>query len=124
MMNVQNTAHQLPEDTPTSFWWASDWQGVLYFLRELTGVGVAFYGLFFVGAWAFDPTLVFLSTSWFKVLSVLGFGFAAFHSITWLGVTMHVTPFDLPKWVERIGFLVLLLVWIVLSYFLLKFFYE
>lgn len=116
--------NSFPEDTPTSFWWASDPQGVLYFLRELTGVGVAFYGLFFVAAWAIDPTLAFLETTWFKGVSLLGFISAVFHSITWLGVTMHVTPFDLSKWIERLGFFVLLLVWVFLSYFLFKFFYE
>lgn len=115
--NASNAS--LPEDRPSAWWWLHDRNTVIYFFRELTGVGIALYGILFILMWFFNA----LNSKLFEVITWIGLVSAVFHSLTWLGVTLKITPFDLPRWVERVGFLGLLLVWGVVSYFLLHFFY-
>ncbi|MDP2625059.1 MAG: hypothetical protein Q8P27_02630 [Candidatus Peregrinibacteria bacterium] len=114
----------LPEDGTTFFWWTRNVTAVIYFLRELTGVGIAIYMVTFVLAFYLDPVGEFVTSTWFYIISWMGLVSAIFHSLTWLAVTLKVTPFDLPKPVERIGFFLLLLIWGGVSLFLLTYFYE
>jgi fumarate reductase subunit C len=115
---------QGPEIRPHPTWWASDRTGWLYFLREFTGVLIAFYMLTFIVAWWQEPGGLFVGERWFKVVSAIGLVGAVFHSLTWFAVSVKVTPFDLPKWLERVGLLAMILVWSAISYGLWTFLYE
>ena len=111
------------EDSPKMFWWIKSPTAVIYFLRELTGVGIAIYMTVFVVMYVQDSNLSFVDSMWFQVVSWLGLVSAFFHSLTWLFVTLRVAPFDLPKNVERAGFVLLLGAWAVMSYVLYSFLY-
>ena len=93
-------------------------------MRELTGVGIAIYMTVFVVMYFLNRSGEFVAGGWFYYLSWMGFLSAMFHSVTWFGVTMKVTPFDLPKWVEKLGFISILLIWGGVSYVLMSTFYD
>lgn len=109
---------------PKPTWWAQDGTGWLYFLREFTGVLIALYMVTFIVAWWQEPGGQFVGEFWFKVVSEVGLAGAVFHSLTWFAVSLKVTPFDLPKWVERVGFLAMIILWLGISYGLWAFLYE
>jgi hypothetical protein len=116
-MNPSESLHSSrPEHLPSALWWTRDVHAWIYFLRELTGVGIALYGISFLLFWFFNA----LGSSFFEAISWVGLISALFHSFTWFAVTLKVTPFDLPLWVERAGFLGLIVAWGAISYFLLN----
>jgi fumarate reductase subunit C len=111
-----------PEIGTTPFWWTRNMNSLVYFLRELTGVGIAVYFIYFWFLPYISPRATIYDTS-FLVMSWIGLVSACFHSLTWFWVAVKVTPFDLPRKVEIALFVKLLLIWGVLSYFLLQFMY-
>lgn len=112
------------ELTPRPTWWANDRTGWVYFFRECTGVLIALYMVIFIIAWWQEPGGQFVGELWFKVVSAVGLVGAIFHSLTWFAVSVKVTPLDLPKWMERVGFLAMILVGLGISYGLGLFLYE
>lgn len=120
-MNFKSST--FPEDRPNATWFLQDQNTFVYFLRELTGIGTAFYGTYFIIAWFLDSELHFLEAPFFLFFSAVAWICSVFHSITWFGVTLHVLPIHLPRWLERLGFFILLLAWGFISYFLFLFFY-
>ena len=118
---------QLPskhEIKPSATWWSHDRTGWIYFARESTGLFIGIYGVFFLGAWWMDRTGTFTEEVWFKGLSLIALVAAIFHSLTWFEISLKVTPFDIPRWLEHLGFIILLAVWILLSYGLVSFLYA
>ena len=109
----------LAEYHPTPLWWTVNLTGWIYFLRELTGIGIAFYAIVFILSWALNDlhNIVLQIATWIGLVS------AFFHSFTWAAVTLKVTPFDLPRWAERLGLVGLIGGWTAVSYFLLQLFY-
>lgn len=96
---------------------------VIYFLRELTGVVIAGWTIYFLTLAIFDPTLAFISTQTFRVASAAALLAAIFHTITWFWVTVQLAPIPLKKSTQIIIFLGLIAIWIAVSYFLFNFFY-
>ncbi len=95
----------------------------IYFLRELTGVFIAGWTLYFLTSAIFDPGLAFLNTKTFKGITVICLAAAIFHTITWLWVTVQVTPFQVKKSVQRMLFVFLITAWLGASYLLINFLY-
>lgn len=95
----------------------------IYFLRELTGVFIAGWTIYFLTSAIFDPTLAFVTTRTFQIINIIGLAAAIFHTITWFWVTVQVTPFHLKKSLQYSLFCVLIAAWFGASYFLLNFFY-
>lgn len=111
---------------PSAFWWTRNIATVIYFMRELTGVFIAAYLIYFLGITEFTKlTLAQLQiTLHFKIMSVIGFAAACVHTITWLWVSTKVTPRPLPRSMQ-IGMFILLLAFAVgTSYTLLIYLYE
>lgn len=106
------------------FWWTSNIRYFIYFLREFTGVLIAFYTVFFLGKAIFDPGLVFVQTLGFQVISWIGLSAAIFHSVTWFWVTVKISPLPLKKPLQIFLFIALLILWLLISYALLHFLYE
>ena len=96
---------------------------ILYFLRELTGVFIAGWAIYFLTSAIFDPTLTFLTTKIFRIVSFVGLAAAVFHTITWLWVTVQLAPVPLKKSTQILLFIILTHVWLGISYVLLKFLY-
>ena len=111
----------------SSFWWTRNPATVIYFLRELTGTFIALYVIYFLSLSFYaamtkmPPT--FLNSISFHVVSWTGLVAAIFHTLTWLWVTIKIAPVTLKKPVAVAAFIILLGIWIGLSYFLLKFLY-
>ncbi len=108
----------------SSFWWTRNPRTVIYFLRELTGTFIALYCITFLAAALQDPTLAFVATTWFAVVSWIGLAASVFHTITWLAVTVTISPIPLPKFAQRIAFIGLIAAWLAASYFLLTYLYA
>lgn len=108
----------------SSFWWTSNMRYLLYFLREFTGVIIAFYAIFFLAKAMFDPSLGFVRSLGFQVISWIGLIAAIFHSVTWFWVTVKISPIPLKKPLQIFLFIILIIFWLALSYFFLNFFYE
>ena len=112
----------------SAFWWTRNHRYLIYFLRELTGLFIAFYTIFFLIAAIKDPTLQFLMerTSAFRTISWLGLAAAVFHTVTWLFVSVRISTIPLKKATATGLFLLLILAWLALSYavFYTNFFYS
>lgn len=106
-----------PELKPSFFWWSRNFCTVIYFLRELTGLGIVaamiFFVLDFAGLLSFP-----LSDGIYRAILRVGFFSSIFHSITWLWIIPKVTPLDLSKRMEFVCFFFLLVALCVVSYFL------
>ncbi|PJC37140.1 hypothetical protein CO046_01985 [Candidatus Peregrinibacteria bacterium CG_4_9_14_0_2_um_filter_53_11] len=107
----------------SAFWWTRNLASTIYFVRELTGVGIAAYLLYFLGFAVSDPGLTFTSATHFNVISYIGLGASIFHTLTWLRVTAKVTPFDLSRSVQLTLFALSLVVWLGLSFLLYTYLY-
>ena len=117
------------------FWWTRNLSTTIYFLRELTGVFITLYVIYFLSSAfyavmtqqsankAVIQAMTFTQTTSFVVISWIGLIAAIFHTITWLWVTVKIAPVPLKKPVAVTAFVALLGVWIVVSYFLLQFLY-
>lgn len=103
-------------------WWTQNIRYLVYFLRELTGIFIAFYVISFLVLAIFDPDLVFTLRPFFKITSVIGLIAAIFHSLTWLWVMPRLIA---DKLMVRIMLYALLLgITVAASLLLLKNFYE
>lgn len=111
------------EQKTTRLWWTQNIRYLIYFLREFTGVLIAFYTIFFLTQAIFDPSLAFVKEFSFRLMSWIGLAAAIFHSITWFWVTVKILPIPLKKPLQVFFFLILIILWLTLSYFLLHFFY-
>lgn len=114
----------IPEQKQSALWWTRNSASIVYFLRELTGVFIAGWTIYFLTSAIFDPALAFLKTATFRIASVIGLIAAVFHTITWFWVTVRLAPVALKKSAQLILFFGLIAVWIAISYFLLIFFYA
>ena len=112
------------EKKPNGFWWTRSAADMLYFFRELTGVVIAGYVIYFVVFALMDQSLVFFGSTHFFIMNVIAAAAAFLHTLTWLWVTTQVTPFDLPKTVQIVFFIFLVAVCIGGSYFLFTFLYA
>ncbi|MEK7524414.1 MAG: hypothetical protein AAB588_05300 [Patescibacteria group bacterium] len=111
------------EQKQSPFWWTRNPQTVVYFLRELTGVFIALYVMIFLTLAMTDATLNFSRGIFFKTISWIGLIAAVIHTLTWFWVTVKITPVLLPKWMQLFLFLLLVVAWLIGSYFLLIFLY-
>lgn len=111
------------EQKTSPFWWTGNIRYIVYFLREFTGVLIAIYTIFFLTKSIFDPTLAFVNTLSFHIVSWIGLAGAIFHAITWFWVTVKISPIPLKKSAQVFFFLLLLTLWGILSYSLLHQFY-
>lgn len=91
----------------------------IYFLRELTGVVIAGWTIYFLTYAIFDPTLAFIATQTFRIASAAALLAAVFHTITWFLVTVQLAPMPLKKSAQIAFFFGLIVVWLGVSYFLL-----
>lgn len=112
------------EQKQSSFWWTRNSASIVYFLRELTGVFIAGWTIYFLTSAIFDPTLTFLKTATFRIASMIGLIAAIFHTITWFWVTVKIFPIPLTKNLQIISFAILIAVWLGISYTLFIFFYA
>ena len=71
-------------ESPSPHWWTRNIRTTIYFIRELTGPVIAFYFLYFLIAATFDTSLKFTNAAAFHVISWIGLTAAVFHTITWL----------------------------------------
>lgn len=110
--------------TQSPLWFVRNHRTLLYFFRELTGVVIAIYCVYFAANWYLDASLSFIQTSTFWGLSLATFIASLLHSITWFWVTTQVTPQPLPKWAELILFFVLCGVALGLTFVLFYLFYS
>lgn len=102
------------------FWWLQNIRYFLYFLREFTGPVIAFYTIYFLIGWLFDPALTFVATKSFRLISWITLVFAIIHTLTWFLVTAKISP--LPTKFQWIIFILLILFWVFISYISLAFY--
>lgn len=95
----------------------------IYFLRELTGVFIAGWTIYFLTLAIFDPALAFIATQTFRIASAAALLAAIFHTITWFWVTVQLSPIPLKKSAQIAFFFGLIVIWLGVSYFLINFFY-
>lgn len=112
------------EQKTSPLWWTANIRYFIYFLREFTGVLIAFYTVFFLAKAAFDPELTFVKNPSFQIVSWIGLAAAVFHTTTWFWVTVKISPIPLKKPMQTLAFIALIALWVVLSYFLLNLFYA
>ncbi len=105
-------------------WFMRNHRTMLYFLRELTGVVIAAYFVYFSYSWWNDAALQFVHSEPFYTLSFITFGASLIHTVTWLWVTTQVTPMPLPKNIQQILFFVLIGTALGLSFALYYLFYS
>jgi fumarate reductase subunit C len=111
------------EQRQSPLWWTRNLSSTVYFLRELTGVLIAAWTIYFLTAAIFDPTVSFFTETTFRIASAVGLTAAIFHTITWFWVTVKISPLPLSKKLSLAAFLGLIAAWFVISYALLNFFY-
>lgn len=111
------------EQKQSPFWWTRNPATIIYFLRELTGLFLSGALIYFIVRACLNQNLWFLHSTSSRVVSMVGLIAALIHTITWLWVTVQVTPFDLKKSVQVGGFIVLMTIWLGISYFIFKFLY-
>jgi len=93
---------------------------VLYFIRELTGFFIALYFVYFiVFPFLFGPVGALIH----KVIEYSALVAALIHTITWLFVSTSVTSFDLKPAQQAVLFFFLILAWIAVSFFILRYLY-
>lgn len=110
------------EQTQSPLWFLRNSNSFVYFIRELSGVFIAFYCVYFAWKWLNDNQLGFTGTKVFFWISMVTFGASIIHTLTWLWVTTQVTPQPLPRWAQYALFMVLLSIFTAVSagaYFLL-----
>ncbi len=104
------------------FWWIRNIRSLIYFVRELTGVFIAFYTIYFLILALQNPTdwNAFLPTKSFRIVSLIGLTAAVFHTVTWLYVTVRISPVPLKKIAFLAAFLFLIGIWLALSFVLIQ----
>lgn len=110
----------------SSFWWLRNEKSFIYFMRELTGVAIAAYMLYFL------VRVYFKGLNWllanrpedFIIMSWIGLVAALFHTLTWMWVTITISPITLPKPVQYIAFVVAMAGCAAVSYGLYTFVYT
>lgn len=105
-------------------WWTKNPRYTIYFLRELTGVVIALYVMYFLIYELFYEYRTFSQNAVSQIVSWISLAAAVFHTITWFWVTVKISPVQLKKHIQIATFIGLLAVWIAASYFLLQFFYD
>lgn len=111
------------EQKQSAFWWTRDIRTTVYFIRELTGVFIAFYVMYFIAYGFFDSYRTFATHTASNVISWISLGAALIHTVTWFWVTVKISPVPLSKILQMLAFLGLIAAWIGVSYYLFSFFY-
>lgn len=115
------------EQKLSKFWWLRNANSFAYFVRELTGLFIVFYIIYFlVSAFVEDSSnsFDFLRTSGFKIVSAIGFAAAVIHTLTWLWVMTNFIRKEIKKWQQILLFFLLIGLWIAVSFILLTVFYA
>lgn len=111
------------EQTTSPLWFLRNGKTLLYFFRELTGLIIAAYCVYFSYQWYFDEALTFVRAQSFYIFSMVTFAASILHTLTWLWVTTQVTPVPLPQKIQYALFAVLVLIFGGISYGMLQLFY-
>ena len=106
----------------SKFWWTQNIRYFIYFVRESTGIFIAFYVIYFLVSALLHSTdwNDFLPTKSFRIVSVIGLTAAVFHTITWLAVTVRISPIPLKKIASIAAFFALIAIWFVISLVLIN----
>ncbi|MBP9717758.1 hypothetical protein KBD59_00470 [Candidatus Gracilibacteria bacterium] len=114
------------EQKQSALWWTRNPKTIIYFLREFTGVVIAAYAIYFViFALKFtlnDEIFLFLRSSHFYIASIVTLIASLIHTVTWLWVTAQVTPFQLPKKIQILLFIGLMLTFLCVSALIIYFY--
>jgi fumarate reductase subunit C len=112
------SAYRQPVST---FWWLGQWSYLLFVLRELSGVFVAWFVVYLLlavtaiadGPAAYQDFLAWSGGGWVLVLNVVAFAFVLLHAVTWFALAPKamVVP-HVPPWVVLVAHY---LAWAVLS---------
>ena len=93
-------------------WWNETEAYKLYHLREMSGVIVALWCIYYIatalGLNISNPYYVY-------AINIFGLLGAVIHSSTWLGIMPQLTPFNLSKKQQSFVFGLLILVWLGVS---------
>ena len=81
------------------FWWAERRSYLVFILRELSSVFVAWFAVFLLlliravsrGSGEYAAFLDWVATPWVLVLNVVAFAFVLLHAITWFDLTSRAT---------------------------------
>lgn len=103
-------------------WFTRNIRYFVYFVRELTGVFIAFYVIYFLILALRHPAdwNDFLPSPAFRILSGITLAAAIFHTVTWLFVSVKIAPLPQNKAVRIAAFIFLICVWLVLSFILIQ----
>jgi len=82
------------------FWWTKNRRYIAYFFRELTGLFIFTYALFFVyqlyqlhfNEVIYSTYISKMTTPTFVILNVVFLLFSVYHSLTWFQLTAKVLP--------------------------------
>lgn len=111
------------EQKQGAYWWTGNIRYFIYFMREIAGIilgacafiiVLALFCIFISGeaGAGFFPILMKV----FKYASYLAFGASIIHSVTWLDAMPRIMPFTLSKTGQKIAYLILIAVWISISW--------
>lgn len=92
------------QQKPNHLWWTKNPRYFIYFLREFSGVLIAFYIL---------GILYFGQSSWLTWIGLTG---AIIHTLTWLYVMPRLLPFKLSKMQQKVAYVLFLGIWLAVSY--------
>ncbi|TWP50343.1 fumarate reductase subunit C [Lentzea tibetensis] len=112
------SAHQQPV---SAFWWLHQWSYLLFVLRELSSVFVAWFVVYLLmlvsavsaGQGPYEDFLAWSGQGWVLVLNVVALAFVLLHAVTWFALAPRaiVVP-RVPPWVVLVAHY---LAWAVLS---------
>jgi fumarate reductase subunit C len=96
----------------SAFWWLRQWSYLLFVLRELSSVFVAWFVVYLLllvtavgeGARAYEDFLAWSGHGWVLVLNLVATAFVLLHAVTWFALAPRamVVP-RVPPWVVLVA---------------------
>jgi len=109
------------EQKPGPFWWTRNIRYFIYFVREIAGIMLGLSTLTII--WCLFQSRLMSDQNISMILETITFysfwiamGSSIIHSFTWLHAIPRIMPFTLSRTGQKLVYLILLAVWIGLSW--------
>lgn len=105
-------------------WWTGNIRYFLYFVREVAGIVIGICAFIFITAtlnlfvasFSDDKQTGFFIFAVMQYTTYVAFAAAIIHTLTWLHAMPRIMPFNLSKTGQVIAYIILLIVWAVISW--------
>ena len=112
------------EQKQSAFWWTRNLRYFSYFVRELSGVAIAFYVMYFLSSIYFNAGQGLFGIRLHRIFTWIAFGAAIIHALTWFWVMAKLAPIKPSRAGQMLLFFAIIGGVAAASYFQFIFFYK